>query len=57
MIPRKNGKTLMGAEMTLACLRGSVIQPLSWVPFAYGLAFLLLLWGCVAWEKWIGWVM
>ena len=26
-------------------------------PFAYGLVFLLLLWGCMAWEKWIGWVM
>lgn len=26
-------------------------------PFVYGLGFLLLLWSCMAWEKWIGWVM
>lgn len=55
---RKNGKTLMGAEMMLACLPGSVVRSAGWFqPFAYGLGFLLLLWGCMAWEKWIGWVM
>ena len=25
-------------------------------PFVYGFGYLLLLWGCMTWEKWIGWV-
>ncbi len=35
----------------------SVAAMQSMRPFAYGLAFLLLLWGCVAWEQGILWMM
>lgn len=46
------------SDSDVAVFPGPIIQPIAWTrPFVYGLAFLLLLWGCMAREKWIGWVM
>lgn len=46
------------AEDDIGVFAAPMIRPLDWVrPFTYGLAFLVLLWACIAWEKWIGWMM
>lgn len=41
----------------VAMFPGPIVKPLGLHPFVYGFAFLLLLWACMASEKWIGWVI
>lgn len=58
IVRTRTGWALAGpANDDVAVFPGPVVQPTkSAKPFLYGLAFLLLLWACMAWKKWIGWL-